>query len=45
MKIYNINGMKLECRKLLEISQQRQISPAERFRTKNALDVWKHIRV
>ena len=29
------------CRELLEISQQRKISPTQR--TKNALDDWKHI--
>jgi len=38
--IYNING-----RELLEIRQQRWISQTERFSTKNALDVWKYIRV
>jgi len=40
----NTSGIK-DCRELLEISQQRKISQTERFRTKNALDVWKHIRV
>ena len=30
----------MDCRELLQISQQRQISQIERFRTKNALDVW-----
>jgi len=42
--MYNTNGVR-DCRELLEISQQRNISVTERFRTENALDVWKHIRV
>jgi len=40
----NINGFG-DCRELREISQQRYVSQTERFRTKNALDVWKHMRV
>ena len=40
--MYNINGVR-HCREPLEISQQTKISQTERFRTKNALDVWKHI--
>jgi len=38
------NGVR-DCRELLEIRQQRQISQTERLRSENALDVWKHIRV
>jgi len=41
---YNTNGIR-DCEKLLEISQQRKISQTEKFRNKNALDVWKHIHV
>jgi len=40
----NANGLR-DCTELLDIAQQRQVSQRERFRTKNALDVWKHIRV
>jgi len=39
---YNSNGIR-DCKELLEISQQKYISQTERFRTKYALDVWKHI--
>jgi len=42
--MYNNNGFR-DCRDHLEISQQRKISQAKRFRIKNALDGWKHIRV
>ena len=34
-----------DCRELLKISQQRKTCQTKRFRTKIALDVWKHIRV
>ena len=34
-----------DCRELLEINPQRQVSKTERFRSKNALDVLKHICV
>jgi len=34
-----------DCRELLKISQQRLVSQTESFRTKNVLDVWKHIHV
>ena len=30
----------LDCREILEISQQSEASQTERFRTKNALNVW-----
>jgi len=40
--MYNINDFRLDCRELLEISQQRYISQIERFRAKSAFDVWKH---
>jgi len=39
---YNTNGIR-DWKELMEISQQRYLSQTERFRTKNALDVWKHI--
>jgi len=42
--MYNDNSVR-DCRELLKISQQRKISQTETFRAKNALDVWKHIRV
>jgi len=42
MKMYNTNGVR-DCRELLEIIQQRWIYQTEIFRTKNALNVWKHI--
>jgi len=40
----NIYDVILDCRELLEISQQSQVSQTERIRTKSAFDVWKHIR-
>jgi len=40
----NTNGV-TDFMKLLEITQQRWISQTERFRTKNALEVWNSIRV
>jgi len=42
--MHNANGVR-DCRELLKISQQRKISQTERFRAKNALNVWKHICV
>ena len=42
--MYNTNGVR-DCRELLEVSQESYLSQSEKFRTKNALDVWKHIRV
>jgi len=39
--MHNTNGVRPDCRELLEISQQRQISETEIFCTINALDVWK----
>jgi len=42
--MHNANGDR-DCRELLKISQQRKISQTERFRAKNALNVWKHICV
>ena len=42
--MYNANGVR-DCRELLKISQQRKISQTERFCTKNALNVWKHVCV
>ena len=42
--MYNTNGVRV-FRELLEISQQGLISQAERFCTKNALDVSKRIHV
>jgi len=39
--MHNTNGVRPDCRELLEVSQQRQISETERFRTVNALIVWK----
>jgi len=40
--MFNSNGVRA-CRELVEISQQRQISQTEKFRTKNTFNVWKHI--
>jgi len=42
--MYSTNGLR-DSRELLEISQQREIPLTERFRTKNAFDVWKRVRV
>jgi len=42
--MYSTNGLRAS-RELLEISQQREIPLSERFRTKNAFDVWKRVRV
>ena len=39
--MHNTNGVRPDCRELLEISQQRQISENKIFCTINALDVWK----
>ena len=39
--MHNTNGVRPDCRELLEISQQRQISETKIFCTINALDVWK----
>ena len=39
--MHNTNGVRPDCRELLEISQQKQISETKIFCTINALDVWK----
>jgi len=39
--MHNTNGVRPDCRELLEICQQRQISEIKIFCTINALDVWK----
>jgi len=33
--MYNINGVRLDCKELLEISQQRWVSQTENFRAEN----------
>jgi len=40
---YNSNGIG-DGKELLEISQQKYFSQIERFYTKYALDVWRHIQ-
>jgi len=42
--MYNTTGIR-DCKELREISQQRKVSQTARFRTKNALDVCKCMRV
>ena len=39
--MHNTSGVGPDCRELLEISQQRQVSETKMFCTINALDVWK----
>jgi len=39
--MHNTNGVRPDCRELLEISQQRHISETKIFCTINALDIWK----
>jgi len=39
--MHNTNGVRPDCRELLEINQQRQISETKIFCTTNVLDVWK----
>ena len=40
----NNNGAR-DCKEFLDINQQRDISQTERFRSKNAFEGWKHIRM
>ena len=39
--MHNTNGVRPDCRELLEISQQKQVSETKIFCTINASDVWK----
>jgi len=43
--MYNIHDMRPDCKEILEISENRQISETERFRSKNVLYNWICIRM